>query len=161
MSKEKIREEVYEMVWAILAKKLKNHIRIEEDPDDDRLDDIDENVQYSKYYRTFSWRLWREGQELIINAHDNGDVSMVIKEQVHRTIVINLICENNPVDFLETTKNTLTDLIQIFYTGNWHIFADFLSPAPEGETDWRELVDLYKNYETEQPYVCGVNITYM
>ena len=86
---------------------------------------------------------------------------MVIKEQVHRTIVINLICENNPVDFLETTKNTLTDLIQIFYTGNWHIFADFLSPAPEGETDWRELVDLYKNYETEHPYVCGVNITYM
>lgn len=40
MNKEKLRKDVYEMVWAKLTQQLKMHIAIEEDPEDDKLDDI-------------------------------------------------------------------------------------------------------------------------
>ena len=65
MNKEKLRKDVYEMVWAKLTQQLKMHIAIEEDPEDDKLDDIEALISVSKYYGTFSWVLSREGQAAI------------------------------------------------------------------------------------------------
>lgn len=160
MNKERLRKDVYEMVWEKLTQQLKMLIAIEEDPEDDKLDDIEALISVSKYYGTFSWVLSREGQELQIHALDNGNVTLVIDEQVHRTIVIKLNYENNSNEFLTTVENTIVDFIQIFYTGNWHILADYLSPAADGKTDWKDMIELYKKYESEHPYMCG-KITYM
>lgn len=160
MNRKQLRKDVYDIVWATLTQQLKTHICIEEDPEDDKLDDIELNIDIAKYCGTFSWILSREGQKLQIHAHDNGNVSIVIEEQVHRTIVIKLVYADDQREFLTTAKNTITDLIHIFNNGNWHILADHLSPAVFGETDWRELLDLYKKYEVEHPYMCG-NITYL
>ena len=160
MNKERLRKDVYEMVWAKLTQQLKMHIAIEEDPEDDKLDDIEALISVSKYYGTFSWVLSREGQELQIHALDNGNVTLVIEEQVHRTIVIKLNYENDSNEFLTTVENTIVDFIQIFYTGNWHILADYLSPAAGGKTDWKDMIELYEKYESEHPYMCG-KITYM
>lgn len=126
MNKERLRKDVYEMVWAKLTQQLKMLIAIEEDPEDDKLDDIEALISVSKYYGTFSWVLSREGQELQIHALDNGNVTLVIEEQVHRTIVIKLNYENDSNELLTTVENTIVDFIQIFYTGNWHILADYL-----------------------------------
>lgn len=62
MNKERLRKDVYEMVWAKLTQQLKMLIAIEEDPEDDKLDDIEALISVSKYYGTFSWVLSREGQ---------------------------------------------------------------------------------------------------
>ena len=150
MNKERLRKDVYEMVWAKLTQQLKMLIAIEEDPEDDKLDDIEALISVSKYYGTFSWVLSREGQELQIHALDNGNVTLVIDEQVHRTIVIKLNYENNSNEFLTTVENTIVDFIQIFYTGNWHILADYLSPAADGKTDWKDMIEL-------SPWFCYIH----
>ena len=47
MNKERLRKDVYEMVWAKLTQQLKMHIAIEEDPEDDKLDDIEALISVS------------------------------------------------------------------------------------------------------------------
>lgn len=161
MNKETLRKDVYEIVWATLTQQLKTHIAINENPEDDKLDDIEALITVAKYYGTFSWILSREGQSLQIHVQDNGNVTLVIDEKVHHTVVIKLNYEKDSNEFLAMTKKTITDLIQIFLNGNWHILADFLSPIASGEkNNWRELIELYKEYETKHPHMCG-NITYM
>lgn len=160
MNIEDLRHEVFETIWSIFDLLLKQHIKINEDPEDDKLEDIGEQLEIGKYYGTFSWRLARDGQCLTINAYDNGNVSICIEEQLHRSISINIIYNDNEDAFLNIVKKAITDLTHTFLEGNWHILADYLSPAASDDSDWRKLLELYKEYEKAHPYMCG-NITYM
>ena len=60
MNRKQLRKDVYDIVWATLTQQLKTHICIEEDPEDDKLDDIELNIDIAKYCGTFSWILSRE-----------------------------------------------------------------------------------------------------
>lgn len=155
-----IRKQVYETIWEVITSQLKNHIAIRDDLDDDRLDDIDTNLEVAKYNGTISWCLWRDGQELIVNAHDNGNITLYMNEQAHKNIVINIDYKGNLSEYLSETKHIVDDLVYTFLEGNWHILFDYLCLAKSDNTDWKKQLALYKQYEASDIYEC-VNITYI
>ena len=146
-------------IWHVLDMNMYMLFENVEDEEDEYSVDLEVDFYVGKYLGATIWNLENSGGTISFALYPTGALEVTLDEMSHAERKIKLCDEGgyNKIDMDEILLNIHT-LVDIFLTGNYHVFHDYMSKYP---TDWKKAVEEYENYLIDNPEDATIEITYI